>query len=86
MQTFAHTLLFVCLAFIGYAQGKHYKNQINKTLTEKVNLEIKVEEKRTIPSAQTPKYQQTNPTIQFADTSKSKKNNASYKQHGGKPN
>jgi hypothetical protein len=86
MQTFAQTVLFVCLTFIGYAQGKHYKNQINKTLTEKVNLEIKVEEKRTIPSAQTPKYQQTNPNIQFADTSKTKKNNTSYKQHGGKPN
>jgi hypothetical protein len=86
MQTFAHTLLFVCLAFIGYAQGKHYKNQINKTLTEKVNLEIKVEEKRIIPSSKTPKYQQTKTNIQFADTSKIKSNNASYKQHGGKPN
>ncbi|MFL0298944.1 hypothetical protein [Aquirufa novilacunae] len=86
MQTFAQTVLFVCLTFMGYAQGKHYKNQINKTLTEKVNLEIKVEEKKTIPSSQTPKYQQVNPNIQFADTSKTKKNNASYKQHGGKPN
>jgi hypothetical protein len=86
MQRFAQALLFVCLVFMGYPQGKHYKNQINKALTEKVKLEIKVEVKKKNHAAKTPKYQQMNPNIQFADTSKTKKNNTSYKQHGGKLN
>jgi hypothetical protein len=76
--------MFICIIFLGYSQSKSYKNQINPTLTEKVNLQRTVEEKEIKPSTQTPKYQQKSPSVEWVDTVK-KKNN-SYKQHGGIPN
>jgi hypothetical protein len=50
MQTFAYASVFVCLAFVGIAQGKHYKNQINRTLTGKVFVEKSVEENQCQPT------------------------------------
>ena len=84
MQTFAQTVLFVCLTFIGYAQGKHYKNEINRTLKENILIEKRVEIKETKPSIQTPKYQEYKPNIEWVDTFKTQI--PSYKQHGGRPN
>jgi hypothetical protein len=76
--------MFICTVFVGYSQGKNYKNQINSTLTEKVNLKRTVEEKEIKPNTQTPKYQQKSPNVEWIDTVKKK--NSSYKQHGGRPN
>ena len=50
--------MFICTVFVGFSQGKNYKNQINRTLTEKINLQRTVEEKQITPVTQTPKYQQ----------------------------
>lgn len=86
MQTFAYASLFVCLTFVAIAQGKHYKNQINRTLTEKVFLTKPVEEKAQQPSNQTTKYQQNKPNVDWVDTLKTKNKWPSYKQHEGKPN
>ncbi len=86
MQTFAYASVFVCLTFVGIAQGKHYKNQINRALTEKVFVEKSVEEKQLQPSDQTPKYKKNRPNIDWVDTSKTKAKLPSYKQHEGKPN
>lgn len=86
MQTFAYASIYVCLVFMCNAQGKHYKNQINRTLKEKVTVEIFVEEKINKPSMQTPKYQHREPNVIWVDTSKKKKNSHSYKQHGGRSN
>ncbi len=86
MQTFAYASVFVCLSFVAIAQGKHYKNQINRTLTEKVFLTKPVEEKVQQHSNQTPKYQQNKPNVDWVDTLKTKNKWPSYKQHEGKPN
>lgn len=86
MKTYAFASMFICTIFISYSQGKSYKNQINQTLTEKVNLQRSVEEKEKKPLTQTPKYQQTSPNIEWADTIKNKNQPSSYKQHGGRPN
>jgi hypothetical protein len=84
MKIYALTALFICVIFAGFSQQKNYKNQINRTLTEKVNLQRTVEEKEIKPSTQTPKYQQKSPSVEWVDTAKKK--NSSYKQHGGRPN
>ncbi len=86
MKTCVLASMFICIAFFGYSQGKNYKNQINPTLTEKVNLQHTVEEKEIKPSIQTPKYQPKSPNMEWADTVKNKNKNSSYKQHGGRPN
>lgn len=86
MKAYVLTSVFVMLVYICYGQGKNYKNQINRTLIEKINLEKRVNEKPLTPSFQTPKYEQKLPNIDWVDTVKKKKNNASYKQHGGRPN
>ncbi|MEY4953944.1 MAG: hypothetical protein RI981_29 [Bacteroidota bacterium] len=86
MQTFAYASVFVCLTFVAIAQGKNYKNQINRTLTEKVFLVKPVEEKEQQPSNQTPKYQQNKPNVTWADTFKIKTKMPSNKQHEGRPN
>jgi hypothetical protein len=78
--------MFVCLVFVGYGQNKNYKNQINRTLTEKINIQRKVEEKETTLSTQTQRYQQQSPNMEWADTVKKKNQSPSYKQHGGRPN
>ena len=78
--------MFVCIVFVGYSQTKNYKNQINRTLTEKINIQRKVEEKVIIPSTQTPRYQQPSPNLEWVDTVKNKNQSPSYKQHGGRPN
>jgi hypothetical protein len=74
------------MAFVVFAQGKHYKNQLNRTLKEKINIEIIGEAPLKSTSTQTPKYQPILPNIIVVDTFKKTKNNASYKQHGGRPN
>lgn len=84
MKIYAYASMFVCIVFVGMAQGKHYKNQINRTLSEKVNLEKQVNEKPQTANSQTPKYQQKSPNIDWVDTFKTK--TPSYKQHGGRPN
>lgn len=86
MKAYVLTSVFVMLASVSFAQGKHYKNQINRTLTEKTHLEKQVDEKRETSVFQTPNYQQKLPNLDWVDTVKQKKNNASYKQHGGRPN
>ena len=78
--------MFICIVFLGYSQGKNYKNQINPTLTEKVNLQQTVVEKENKPATQTPKYQPKSPNMEWADTVKMKNQLPSYKQHGGRPN
>jgi hypothetical protein len=74
------------MTFVAIAQGKHYKNQINRTLTEMVFQSKPVEEKIQQPLNQTPKYQQNKPNVDWADTLKTKNKWPSYKQHEGKPN
>ena len=86
MKTCVLTSMFICTVFVGYSQGKNYKNQINPTLTEKVNLQQSVKEKEMKPSTQTPKYQPKSPNMEWTDTVKKKKQLPSYKQHGGRPN
>jgi hypothetical protein len=86
MKTYALASVFICTIFVGFSQDKNYKNQINPTLTEKVNLQRTVEEKQVTPSTQTPKYQQKSPNLDWADTVKKKNQPPSYKQHGGRPN
>jgi hypothetical protein len=86
MKTYALASLFVCIVFVGLSQGKSYKNQINRTLTEKNNLQRSVEKKENIPSTQTPKYQKKISNIEWVDTVKKENQPPSYKQHGGKPN
>jgi hypothetical protein len=78
--------MFNCIVFVGNGQGKNYKNQINRTLPEKINLQRPVEEKEITPSTQTPRYQQKPSNIEWADTVKKKNQTPSYKQHGGRPN
>ena len=84
MKTCVLTSIFIFIVFVGFSQQKNYKNQINRTLTEKVNLQRTVEEKEIKPSTQTPKYQQKSPSVEWVDTVKKK--NSSYKQHEGRPN
>jgi hypothetical protein len=86
MKTYALTAMFICVIFVGYGQTKNYKNQINRTLTEKINLLRGVEEKEKTPSTQTPKYQQKPTNVEWVDTVKKKNQTPSYKQHGGRPN
>lgn len=84
MKIYAYASVFICLVFSGFAQGKHYKNQINRTLKEKRVLENQVEIKESKPSNQTPKYQVNRPNIEWVDTFNTQ--TPSYKQHGGRPN
>jgi uncharacterized protein YlxW (UPF0749 family) len=84
MKIYALTALFICVIFAVFGQTKNYKNQINRTLTEKINLQRSVEEKEKTPSTQTPKYQNKPSNVEWVDTAKKK--NSSYKQHGGRPN
>lgn len=86
MKTYAIVSVFVCVVYLGFGQDKNYKNQINRTLTEKVNLQQTVEEKESKPSTQAPKYKPKSPNMEWADTVKNKSKNNSYKQHGGRPN
>jgi hypothetical protein len=65
MKIYAYASVFICLVFSGFAQGKHYKNQINRTLKEKRVLENQVEIKESKPSNQTPKYQVNRPNIDW---------------------
>lgn len=84
MKICAYASVFICMVFNGLAQGKHYKNQINRTLKENIVIEKRVEIKETKPSNQTPKYQVNKPNIEWVDTFKTQ--TPSYKQHGGRPN
>jgi hypothetical protein len=86
MKTFAFASVLICTAFVGFGQGKNYKNQINRTLTEKINLQRSVEEKEKTTSTQTPKYQPKSSNVEWVDTVKKKNQPPSYKQHGGRPN
>ena len=86
MKTYVLTSIFIFIVFVGFSQQKNYKNQINRTLTEKVNLQRTVEEKENKPATQTPKYQPKSPNMEWADTVKKKNQLPSYKQHGGRPN
>ncbi len=86
MKTFALASVFMCVFFVGFSQDKNYKNQINPTLTEKINLQRTVEEKEIQPSTQTPKYQPKTSNLEWVDTVKKKNQPPSYKQHGGRPN
>jgi hypothetical protein len=86
MKTFALASVFMCVFFVGFSQDKNYKNQINPTLTEKINLQRTVEEKEIQPSTQTPKYQPKTSNVEWVDTVKKKNQPPSYKQHGGRPN
>ena len=84
MKIYAYASMFVYLVFVGMAQTKHYKNQINRTLKESVKIEKRVEVKEQTSPFQTPKYQLIKPNIDWVDTFKTKP--SSYKQHGGRPN
>jgi hypothetical protein len=84
MKTFALAYVFISVVFVGYGQGKNYKNQINRTLKDKVLIEKRVEIKEKKPANQTPKYQEYKPNIEWVDTFKTQ--TPSYKQHGGRPN
>jgi hypothetical protein len=84
MKIYAYASVFICLVFNGFAQGKHYKNQINRTLKENKMIEKRVEINETKPSNQTPKYQVNRPNIEWVDTCNTP--TPSYKQHGGRPN
>ena len=84
MKIYAYASMFVYLVFVGMAQTKHYKNQINRTLKESVKIEKRVEVKEQTSPFQTPKYQINKPNIDWVDTFKTKP--SSYKQHGGRPN
>ncbi len=86
MKTYVLTSVFICIFFVGFGQEKNYKNQINKTLTEKVYIEQKVIEQVKKPSLATPKYQRVVPNLGWVDTSKLKTSTPSYKQHQGRPN
>ena len=86
MKTYALASMFICTVFVGFSQEKNYKNQINRTLTEKINLQRSVEEKESKPSAQTPKYQPKSSNVEWIDTVKKNNQPPSYKQHGGRPN
>lgn len=86
MKTWALASMFICTFFVGFSQSKNYKNQINRTLTEKINLQRTVEEKQIAPVTQTPKYQNKQSNVEWVDTVKKKKQPSSYKQHGGRPN
>ena len=86
MKTFALASVFMCVFFVGFSQDKNYKNQINPTLTEKINLQRTVEEKEIQPSTQTPKYQPKTSNLEWVDTVKKKNQPPSYKQYGGRPN
>jgi hypothetical protein len=85
MKAIACASLFICFTFVSFSQEKHYKNQINRTLTEKVTSKPVVEAEKK-PSLQTPKYQATEQNVRWVDTAKKPKNPPSYKQHGGRPN
>lgn len=84
MKIYACASVFISLVFIGMAQGKHYKNQINRTLKESRVLEKRVEIKESKPINQTPKYHVNKPNIKWVDTFNIQ--TPSYKQHGGRPN
>ena len=84
MKIYAYASMFVYLVFVGMAQTKHYKNQINRTLKERVKIEKRVNVKEQTSPFQTPKYQLIKPNIDWVDTFKTKP--SSYKQHGGRPN
>ncbi len=86
MKTCVMTSVFVSLFFVGFGQEKHYKNQINRTLTEKVYIEQSVIEQVKKPSSETPKYQRVVPNLGWSDTNKLKTSPPSYKQHQGRPN
>ena len=84
MKIYAYATIFVYLVFVGMAQTKHYKNQINRTLKESIKIEKRVEVKEQTSPFQTPKYQIIKPNMDWVDTFKTKP--SSYKQHGGRPN
>jgi hypothetical protein len=84
MKIYAYASVFICLVFHGMAQGKHYKNQINRTLKEINLIEKRVEIKESKPNNQTPKYRVNKPNINWVDTFNTQ--TPSYKQHGGRPN
>ncbi|MHA8081196.1 hypothetical protein VR610_08530 [Aquirufa regiilacus] len=84
MKIYAFASMFICTVFNGIAQGKHYKNQINRTLKDNNLIEKRVEIKERKPTNQTPKYQVNKPNIEWVDTFKTQ--TPSYKQHGGRPN
>ena len=84
MKIYAYASMFVYLVFVGMAQTKHYKNQINRTLKESIKIEKRVEVKEQTSPFQTPKYQIIKPNMDWVDTFKTKP--SSYKQHGGRPN
>ena len=86
MKTYALASMFISMVFVVYSQEKNYKNQINRTLTEKIILQRPVEEKEIKPSTQTPKYQPKSSNVEWVDTVKKKNQPPSYKQHGGRPN
>ncbi len=84
MKIYASASMFICMVFYGMAQGKHYKNQINRTLKENNLIEKRVEINETKSNNQTPKYRVNKPNIDWVDTFKTQ--TPSYKQHGGSPN
>jgi uncharacterized protein YlxW (UPF0749 family) len=86
MKTYVLTSILIFFVFAVFGQTKNYKNQINRTLTEKINLQRSVEEKEKTPSTQTPKYQNKPSNVEWVDTVKKKIQPSSYKQHGGRPN
>ena len=84
MKIYAYASMFIYLVFVGMAQTKHYKNQINRTFKERIKIEKRVEVKAQTSPFQTPKYQINKPNIDWVDTFRTKP--SSYKQHGGRPN
>ncbi len=86
MKTCVMTSVFVSLFFVGFGQEKHYKNQINRTLTEKVYIEQRVIEQVKKPSSETPKYQRVVPNLGWSDTNKLITIPPSYILLQGRPN
>jgi len=86
MKPYVLTSVFVCFFFVGFGQEKHYKNQINRTLMEKVIIKQIVTVPVKIMSSETPKYQRIAPNLAWSDTNNLKTSPPSYKQHQGRPN
>ena len=80
-------LLCLCLfeSFFSYGQASNYKNQLNKQLKIKIELERSVKDKIQTSVGKTPKYKNEEPNLEWVDTSKGNKIIPSYKQNGGKP-
>lgn len=80
-------LICLCLfeSFFSFGQASNYKNQLNKRLKTKIELERLVKEKVQETGGKTPKYKNEEPNLEWVDTSKGNKMIPSYKQSGGMP-